>query len=266
MANDGAIARAEVDEAACRKIARWLVASRRAVAFTGAGISTESGIPDFRSPGGVWSKSQPVYFDDFLKSAAARQEFWRQKVAAYEDFRVSKPNAGHLALARWEAAGWLRGVITQNIDELHQRAESQAVLELHGTTMSVACLDCHARYDVEEMQRRFLEAGAPPNCAACNGLLKHATISFGQPLDQNVLEQAIDWASHADFFFAIGSSLVVEPAASLPRLAKSRGARLVIINRDPTDQDPRADVVLHAPIGQALAVVDRAASDLVSPK
>jgi NAD-dependent deacetylase len=239
-----------------QQTAQWLRDAGSAVAFTGAGISTESGIPDFRSPGGVWSKYQPVMYDDFLRSPRARREYWRQKCEAHADFAAAEPNAGHRVLARWESSGMLRGVITQNIDGLHQVAGSQNVLELHGTNRAVQCLDCNARYDPEPLVDEFLRRDAVPDCPECGGRLKHATISFGQALPPPVLEEAARWSRQCGLFLAIGSSLVVEPAASLPRLAHASGARLVIVNRDPTGQDEIADLVLNDPIGETLAAID----------
>ena len=239
------------------KVAGWLASAESAVAFTGAGISTESGIPDFRSPGGVWSKNQPVMFQEFLASPAARHEYWRQKSLAHRDFADAAPNAGHRALAKWEEQGRLWGVITQNIDGLHQAAGSQNVLELHGTARAVECLDCHRRYDPEPLVARFLETDDVPECAECGGMLKHATVSFGQQLPEDVLTEAAERAGQCDLFFAIGSSLVVEPAAGLPRQARRGDARLVIINRDETCQDGLADVVLHTSIGDTLTEIDR---------
>ncbi len=238
------------------QIADWLAEARSAVAFTGAGISTESGVPDFRSPGGIWAQSTPVYFDDFVASAESRYEYWRQKSIGHREFIDCPPNAGHQALARWQQQGRLRGVITQNIDGLHQMAGSTEVVELHGTAREIACLDCRARYEAGPLVDRFLAEDTPPACAECSGLLKHATISFGQSLDPQVLETAGQWCEAADLLLAMGSSLVVEPAASLPRLAKAHGARLVIINRDPTDQDRLADAVVHASIGETLTAID----------
>ncbi len=244
------------------QIADWLTSSRQTVAFTGAGISTESGIPDFRSPGGIWSRSQPVYFDQFLGSAEARYEYWRQKSVAHQDFATSAPNEGHRVLARWERAGSLAGVVTQNIDGLHQLAGSRKVFELHGTAREVSCLRCHSRFDAHEMVEQFLAEDAVPSCPQCGSeLLKHATISFGQTLDPLVLEQAMEACCSAQVLLALGSSLSVEPAASLPRLARRQGARLVIINRDPTPQDQQADAVIHASIGETLATVDRHITD-----
>ena len=239
-----------------QSIASWLQSSRCAVAFTGAGISTESGIPDFRSPGGVWATNRQILFDEFLASSDARREYWRQKSIAHREFSDSQPNAGHVVLSKWSQAGLLRGVITQNIDELHQIAGSPDVLELHGTARKIACLDCGARSEADPLVAAFLETDQIPDCEQCGGRLKHATISFGQQLDPQVLETASRWCQEADLFFAIGSSLVVEPAASLPRHAKAHGARLVIINRDPTDQDASADEVIHASIGETLSAID----------
>lgn len=237
-------------------IARWLKEATFAVAFTGAGISTESGIPDFRSPGGVWAKSQPVYYNEFLTSATARYEYWRQKAVSHEDFATSQPNAGHQALGKWENEGRLQAVVTQNIDGLHQDAGSQDVIELHGTARYIACLECAKRYDADPLVRQFLETDQVPGCPECDGIMKHATISFGQSLDPDVLERAVELSSNADLFLAMGSSLVVHPAAGLPPLAKQNGARLVIINRDPTGQDDLADIVIHASIGETLTAIN----------
>jgi NAD-dependent deacetylase len=238
------------------QMAGWLESAKRAVAFTGAGISTESGIPDFRSPNGVWAKSQPVYFEEFLRSASARQEYWRQKVIAHRDIADAQPNAGHTTLARWERTGRIRGVITQNIDGLHQIAGSHRVLELHGTARAVACLGCDWRSDADPFVSQFLATEQVPDCPECGGLLKHATISFGQNLPADVLDEASSWAVECDLFLAIGSSLVVHPAAGLPALARESGARLVIVNRDETPLDHIADVVIRDPIGVTLRQVD----------
>ncbi len=238
------------------QVAHWLASSRSAVVLTGAGISTESGIPDFRSPGGVWSKYRTVYFDEYLASADGRYEYWRQKCEMHVEFAGAQPNAGHQALARWEAAGRLRGVITQNIDGLHQLAGSRRVLELHGTARRAACLDCATHYDINPLVAQFLTTNAVPDCPECGGVLKHATISFGQMLPADILMEATRWSREADLLLAIGSSLVVTPAADLPRIAKDRGARLVIINRDPTPVDRLADAVLRGGIGETLTAID----------
>jgi NAD-dependent deacetylase len=239
-------------------VANWLDTSQSAVVLTGAGISTESGIPDFRSPGGVWSKYRTVYFDEFLESADARHEYWRQKSEMHREFADARPNVGHQVLARWEAAGRIRGVITQNIDGLHQMAGSGSVLELHGTARQAACLDCRARYEIGPLVEQFLTQNRVPDCQACGGRLKHATISFGQTLPADVLMEANRWSREADLMLAIGSSLVVTPAADLPRTAKRHGARLVIINRDPTPLNSVADAIFTKSIGEVLTSIDTA--------
>ena len=246
------------------EVAHWLASSRSAVVLTGAGISTESGIPDFRSPGGVWSKYRTVFFDEFMSSEDGRYEYWRQKCEMHREFGPAQPNAGHQVLARWEAAGRIRGVITQNIDGLHQMAGSQRVLELHGTARQAGCLDCLARYDIEPLVAKFLVEDSVPDCPKCGGRLKHATISFGQRLPSDVLMEATRWSRESDLMFAIGSSLVVTPAADLPRIAKERGARLVIINRDPTPLDAIADAALRGSIGEALTALEQRGCIVIS--
>lgn len=227
--------------------------------MTGAGISTESGIPDFRSPGGVWSKYRTVYFNEFLQSAEARWEYWRQKAEAHTNFFESAPNIGHNVLAKWEQQQRIRGVITQNIDGLHQIAGNRAVLELHGTARFIECLDCRERSDADPLVREFLKSNEVPFCHQCQGgRLKHATVSFGQRLPEDVLLAAHDWCCEADLTFAIGSSLVVTPAADLPLLTRRSGGKLVIINRDPTPLDGQADLVINASIGETLTAIDAA--------
>lgn len=240
---------------AARRIVAWLAESTSAVAFTGAGISTESGIPDFRSPGGVWAKNEPVYYDDFMRFADSRYEYWRQKAEAHRDFADASPNVTHEMLARWERQGALRGVVTQNIDGLHQAAGSQSVLELHGTAREIACLDCDWRGPADPWVQNFLAEDQVPPCPECAGRLKHATISFGQSLPREVLQTAMNWSSECDLFFAMGSSLVVEPAASLPRLASDQGARLVILNRDETPLDSCASLIVNVPLGELFAAI-----------
>lgn len=239
-------------------IAQWLRdgGPQGAVAFTGAGISTESGIPDFRSPGGIWAQTQPVMYDDFLRSEESRYEYWRQKSISHQDFANSQPNMGHQVLSQWERQGWLRGIITQNIDGLHQEAGTQQILELHGTAREVECLECGERWPADPWVEKFLAEDRTPRCSDCAGLVKHATISFGQQLNQEVLQTAVEWASQCKLMIALGSSLVVEPAASLPRIASDSGARLVIINRDPTPLDSRAELVVHQQIGETLVAID----------
>ena len=243
-------------DAAIELLAKWVREATSAVAFTGAGISTESGIPDFRSPGGVWAKYQPVDYRDFMRDADARHEYWRQKSEAHRDFADAKPNTGHQVLADWERAGRLRGVITQNIDGLHQLAGSREVLELHGTAREVKCQDCLARFPAESYVEQFLATQVVPRCPECQSeRLKHATVSFGQQLSADVLQKSIAWTKKADVCLAMGSSLVVEPAASLPRMMKEYGGWLVIINRDATPLDGVADLVLRGGIGETLKEV-----------
>jgi NAD-dependent deacetylase len=244
-------------EASAQRLAELVAACRHGVAFSGAGISTESGIPDFRSPGGVWTRFRNVLFDEFLASAEARHEYWRQKAEGMREFGSAAPNEGHRALAAWQRRGLIRRVITQNIDGLHQAAGSDGVLELHGTVLEVSCLDCGWRGDSKPLSARFLETGAVPPCPACEaGRLKHATISFGQNLDPDVIDAAVEEARRCDLFLVLGSSLVVEPAASLPRIARSRGATLIIINRDPTPLDRVAGLVIRESIGATLAAAE----------
>ena len=240
-----------------QKIANWLAEAEKSVIFTGAGISTESGIPDFRSPGGIWSKHRTVYYDEFLVSADARREYWRQKSLGHRDFSDAQPNAGHRVTAEWEVKGRVHGVITQNIDGLHQIAGNRNVLELHGTARRILCQDCGARYDAEPLVAEFLATDCVPACSQCaDGRLKHATISFGQALPSDVLKQAVEWCKQADLLIAVGSSLVVSPAADLPAITKQHDGLLVIINRDSTPLDSIADEVIHESIGSALTAID----------
>ncbi len=240
-----------------RKVAEWILQAQRAIAFTGAGISTESGIPDFRSPGGVWSRREPVYFDQFLASAEARYRYWQQKCEDHRDFASARPNAGHNILADWERQGRIGGVITQNIDGLHQMAGSQNVIELHGTARQVACLSCGYRTDADPFVAKFLQTDQVPACPRCEGLMKHATISFGQALPAEVLAEATRWCLDCDLVLAMGSSWVVSPAADLPTMAHQNGARLVIINRDETGLDTLADFILRGSIGATLNEINR---------
>lgn len=223
--------------------------------FTGAGISTECGIPDFRSPGGLWTRFQPIPFDQFLSSAAMRNESWRRRFAMEEQFSTARPGRGHLALASLYRAGKVPAVITQNIDNLHQASgfAPEAVVELHGNTTYAACLDCARRYELSWVKERFDADDGAPNCPACDGYVKTATISFGQAMPEAAMRRAGDLVATCDLFMAIGSSLVVWPAAGFPLAAKRNGAKLVIINREPTDFDDVADLVVRADIGAALA-------------
>ncbi|MBO0860597.1 MAG: NAD-dependent deacylase [Chloracidobacterium sp.] len=232
--------------------ARLIATSDRVVGFTGAGVSTESGIPDFRSPNGVWANNRVIEYQEFISSRAGRIEYWRQKVAMWPEMRDARPNAGHFAFAELERRGTLRAIITQNIDGLHQRAGSTNVIELHGTTVEAVCLTCGDRIAMDEALRR-VEAGDPaPECEKCGGLLKPATVSFGQSMPEREMELAVEYCHDCDVFLAVGSSLVVYPAAALPELAKRNGAALIIINRTSTAMDGIADLVLNEEVGQAL--------------
>jgi NAD-dependent deacetylase len=228
--------------------------ARRVVGFTGAGISTESGIPDFRSPNGIWATNRIIEFDEFISSRAARIESWRQKAVIWPPMRDAQPNAGHYAFVELERRGQLLAVITQNIDGLHQRAgqSPRLVIELHGTMAEAECLACHDRTPIEEALRRVAEGEPAPECEHCGGVLKQATISFGQAMPAHEMEAAIRASRACDVFLAVGSSLVVHPAASLPLLAKQGGAHLVIINRTPTPLDEMADLVVNEEIGVIL--------------
>ena len=238
------------------ELAHYLQDSQRAVAFTGAGISTESGIPDFRSPGGIWSRMQPIMFDDFLNSADMRREAWRRKIVIDRDFKQARPNRGHRALAALADAGRMSSVITQNIDGLHQASgvADEKVIELHGNTTYARCLSCHKRFELAPIIAAFERDDTLPLCDSCGGLVKSATISFGQAMPVAEMERAEAETLACDLFIVLGSSLVVYPAAGFPRVAKESGATLVIINRDPTDQDAIADLVIHAGIGDTLGV------------
>jgi NAD-dependent deacetylase len=222
--------------------------------FTGAGISTECGIPDFRSPGGVWTKNQPIPFDSFLASQDMRDEAWRRRFAMDEQFSKARPGRGHVALASLYRAGKVPAVVTQNIDNLHQASgiADDDVVELHGNTTYALCLDCGRRYELAWVKRRFA-GGRAPNCPDCGGFIKTATISFGQAMPEQEMRRAEELTSDCDLFLAIGSSLVVWPAAGFPLVAKRNGAKLVIINRDPTDFDDHADLVIRFDIGTVLA-------------
>lgn len=229
-------------------------AAKRAVAFTGAGLSTESGIPDYRSPGGIWDRFRPVDFDAFLASAESRREFWRRKFATHGAVAGAEPNRGHRALAELVRRGGLVAVITQNVDGLHQKSgvPGDKVIELHGNSTYAACLACGERHELEPIRAGFEATGEPPVCASCGGLVKTATISFGQAMPAEPMRQAEAAARACDLFVAMGTSLVVYPAAGFPVIAKRNGARLVIVNREPTPLDPHADLVIRAEIGPLL--------------
>jgi len=228
--------------------------AKRIVPFTGAGISTECGIPDFRSPGGLWTRNKPIPFDEFLASREMRDESWRRRFALEESFSAARPGRGHRALARLYHAGKVPGLVTQNIDNLHQTSgiPAEDVVELHGNTTYALCLDCARRYDLAWVRKKFETNGrCAPECE-CGGYIKTATVSFGQSMPAAAMERAEQLAHQCDLFLAIGSSLVVWPAAGFPLMAKQNGAALVIINRERTEFDDAADLVVHADIGDVL--------------
>jgi len=240
-------------------IAEWITASKSMVVFVGAGMSTESGIPDFRSPGGVWDRYDPedFQFDRFLTDERSRENYWRMATEMYDSMKNASPNAGHHAIAELERLGRLDCLITQNIDGLHFKAGNSGdkVLELHGTAMAVACMSCGKRYERGRVQDRIERGEKAPRCEACGGLLKPATISFGQAMPEWETAEAYRRSEAADLFLVVGSSLVVHPAASMPVVAKRAGARLAIVNRDETALDNLADLVVRGEAGKVMAAI-----------
>jgi NAD-dependent deacetylase len=232
-----------------------LRASQRILVFSGAGISTESGIPDFRSPGGVWSKMQPIYFQDFVASEHLRREAWRRRFSNADGWVGAQPNRGHYAVAELVRSGRASVVVTQNVDNLHQDSgvPDDKVIELHGNSTYAKCLKCHARVELVELEREFHESGNVGPCKRCGGIIKSATISFGQQMPELPMRRAQQETQACDLFLVLGSSLSVYPAADFPAHAKRRGARLVIVNRDPTPMDEIADLVIHQGIGDTMA-------------
>jgi NAD-dependent deacetylase len=239
---------------AVEQLGDMIAAASVIVPFTGAGISTECGIPDFRSPGGLWSRHRPIPFDEFVASAEAREEAWRRRFAMEPTFAAAKPGRGHRALASLYRMGKIPAVVTQNIDNLHQLSgfAEDHVVELHGNTTYARCIGCGQAYDLKWIRERFDASGRAPDCTICAEPVKTATISFGQAMPDEAMRRATELARQCDLFIAIGSSLVVWPAAGFPTLAKNSGARLVIINNEPTEQDEIADLVIRHDIGETL--------------
>jgi NAD-dependent deacetylase len=229
--------------------------ARQMVGFTGAGISTESGVPDFRSPGSPWMKHHPIDFQSFMRSSEARREAWRRKFTMDDLYRDARPSIGHQVLAEWVKTRQMLGIITQNIDGLHQAAglADDDVVEIHGNGTYARCLECGERHELPAIRHLLEMSDLTPVCETCGGIVKSATISFGQAMPQAAMRRAQDLSRRCDLFLAIGSSLVVQPAASLPVIAKRAGARLVIINREPTHLDEMADLVVHGEIGAILS-------------
>jgi NAD-dependent deacetylase len=243
-----------VTDADIAELAQAIGRARRAIVFTGAGISTESGIPDFRSPGGIWTRMAPIDFADFLASDEARRETWRRRFAMEDIFKAAEPNRGHRAVDALVRRGKVAAVITQNIDGLHEASgiRRDKIIELHGNTTYATCLDCGQRYEIADLRAIFERTGAVPPCSECLGHVKTATVSFGQSMPVLAMQRAEQETLAADLFIVLGSSLVVYPAAGFPQLTKHNGAALVIVNREPTGLDQIADLVLHAPIGDTM--------------
>jgi NAD-dependent deacetylase len=239
--------------------ANLIVKAQKIVIFVGAGLSTESGIPDYRSPGGLWDKYNPedFYFQNFVANPTSREKYWQMATEMYEPMKKAKPNAGHLAIVELEKLGRLDCLITQNIDGLHFKAgnSESKVLELHGTALFVTCLSCHKRYDRDDIQVRYERDKNPPYCEACGGILKPATISFGQSMPEYETAEAYKRSQECDLFIVIGSSLMVQPAAAMPSAAKQSGAKLVIINRERTNTDSLADIVINDSAGPTMAAI-----------
>lgn len=239
---------------AVAQLSRFIDDAQTIVPFTGAGISTECGIPDFRSPGGLWTKNQPIPYDEFVASQDMRDESWRRRFALEEKFGAAKPGRGHRALASLYRSGKVPALITQNIDNLHQASGIAAadVVELHGNTTYAVCLDCGERYELGWVRQKFEISQRAPECD-CGGYIKTATVSFGQSMPAEAMERAEQLSKNCDLFLAVGSSLVVWPAAGFPLMAKRNGAALAIVNREPTEFDDMADLVVRQDIGNVLA-------------
>jgi NAD-dependent deacetylase len=231
-----------------------LNSSRRAVIFTGAGISTESGIPDFRSPGGVWTRMQPIYFQEFVASEEKRREAWRRRFDNRDGWNAAQPNSGHFAVAQLIQSGKASAVITQNVDNLHQQSgvHDDKIIELHGNASYATCLSCHVRVELAQLEQEFRDSGTVGPCR-CGGIVKSATVSFGQQMPELPMRRAREATMLCDLFIVLGSSLSVFPAADFPVRAKRNGAALAIVNRDPTQMDAIADVVINAGIGETMA-------------
>ena len=226
--------------------------SRDIVVFTGAGISTESGIPDFRRPGGIWTRYRPIGFQEYVRSEEARQETWKRRLEGYENHKNAKPNIGHFFVQSPDVKGKLIGLITQNVDGLHSMAglPDDKIVELHGTNRKILCLSCGKFFDPDDIIRRLVGNFSSPKCEECGGILKSATIPFGQAMPQDAMRRAQSWTEKARIFIVMGSSLQVQPAASFPVIAKRSGALLAIINREETQLDEYADFIHQGAIGE----------------
>jgi len=235
------------------QIARKIKEGGKNVIFTGAGISTESGIPDYRSQGGIWDKFRPVYFDEFMSSKESRKEYWRRWVELYQGIVRAKPNAAHMSLARLDEMGLLQALVTQNIDGLHQDSglTDEKIIELHGNTRRIRCMSCCKISPVDEVQQCLTMGDPAPECE-CGGFLKPDTISFGQAMPVSEVEKAAALSQACDFFMVVGSTLLVQPAAHMPFYAKNNGAFLAIINLSETPCDKMCDVLIREKAGEVL--------------
>jgi len=238
-----------------QELSQYIKEAKNIVIFTGAGISTESGIPDFRGPQGVWKTNKPIYFQDFIGSEEVRKESWKRKFSGQDIIKKAKPNIGHLAVAEIINEHESAYLITQNVDNLHQDAgvPDDKITEIHGNASYASCLDCGIRYELKPIKKNFLENETIPYCDSCGGIIKTATISFGQSMPEEGMQVAQRKTLGCDLFITIGTSLVVYPAAGFPKLAKEIGANLIIINNESTDFDPIADLVIHEQIGKVFS-------------
>ena len=238
-----------------KELSQYIDEAKNIVIFTGAGISTESGIPDFRGPQGVWKTNTPIYFQDFIGSEEVRKDSWKRKFSGQDIIKKAKPNIGHLAVAEIINKHESAYLITQNVDNLHQDAgvPEDKITEIHGNAHYASCLDCGIRYELNSIKKAFLENETVPYCDSCGGIIKTATISFGQSMPEEGMQIAQRKTLGCDLFITIGTSLVVYPAAGFPKLATEIGAKLIIINNEPTDFDPIADLVIHEQIGKVFS-------------
>ncbi len=243
-----------------RRAAEMLKQVRSGIAFTGAGISTESGLADFRSPGGLWERYRIVTYREFLASAEARAEYWQMRRELIPALLKAAPNAAHRALAELETKGRLAAVITQNIDGLHQLAGNTRVIELHGTNRSASCLSCGRSWPIEDIQQRLEADDLDPHCESCNGLIKPDTVSFGQAMPEQAMAEAFALAEQSGLLLMIGSSLEVQPAASIPAAAHQAGARLIFINRTATPLDSIAEVIFREAAGKTMELLTKLVS------
>jgi len=237
------------------ELTEFIKKANNIVIFTGAGISTESGIPDFRGPQGIWKSSTPIYFQDFISSEEVRRESWKRKFFNKDIIKTAKPNTGHIAVSEIINTNASAHLITQNVDNLHQDAgvPQSKITEIHGNATYATCLDCKIRYELEPIKRAFLGKGIIPSCLSCGGIVKQATISFGQSMPELGMQIAQMKIVKCDLFISIGTSLVVYPVAGFPKLAKEIGAKVIIINNEPTDYDNIADLVIHQKIGHVFS-------------